>query len=283
MSMTDKVILRGYEDTKGSFKSFWGKTNNGEVTDETKTRCRDTVSAFSDRGRQKKAGIPAGYSTNNWDPDEVPIVLLGSIFDANLLGKWIYDWTVHHHGPRSPTADVAGDLWLLLIRLAGKIKWADRRFSLVRAIGDIEMIQDFLESGDRIWDRLKKLLKVCEDHMWKAYSKDIIKSSKRTDGNNHSTEHQEEQDEREDNTSTPNKSNYKGDEISEAEASTDLPTGIQKTANSESRCVEAEVKSKILEPTASNRPTQLRVVDDGSEDKTGGKRKAKDPKRAERV
>jgi hypothetical protein len=38
-----------------------------------------------------RAGIPAGYSHKNWDPSEEPIMLLGSVFDANSLGKWIYD------------------------------------------------------------------------------------------------------------------------------------------------------------------------------------------------
>ena len=37
------------------------------------------------------------------EPAEEPIVLLGSVFDANSLGKWIYDWTVYHHGASSPS------------------------------------------------------------------------------------------------------------------------------------------------------------------------------------
>ena len=64
------------------------------------------------------AYVPAGYSTKNWDPSEQPILLLGSVFDANSLGKWIYDWTVFHRGPGTPASDTAGELWLLLLRLA---------------------------------------------------------------------------------------------------------------------------------------------------------------------
>jgi hypothetical protein len=37
----------------------------------------------------KRHDIPAGYSLKNWDPTEKPIILLGSVFDANSLGKWI--------------------------------------------------------------------------------------------------------------------------------------------------------------------------------------------------
>lgn len=115
-----------------------------------------------------REGIPAGYSIKNWDPSESPILLLGSVFDANSLGKWIYDWTVFHHGASTPMADVAGDLWLLLIKLAGKMKRADECIPRIKGAESREMVHDFLESGDRLWIRLKKLLKACETFMWKA-------------------------------------------------------------------------------------------------------------------
>jgi len=74
----------------------------------------------------KRHRIPAGYSLKNWDPNEEPIMLLGSVFDANSIGKWIYDWTVSHHGPATPISDMAPDLLLLLIKLAEKIKRAEK-------------------------------------------------------------------------------------------------------------------------------------------------------------
>lgn len=70
----------------------------------------------------KRYGIPKGYPLKNWDPAEEPILLLGSVFDANSLGKWIYDWTVNSRGVSAPVSDLAGELWLLLIQLAGKTK-----------------------------------------------------------------------------------------------------------------------------------------------------------------
>ncbi|KAK5201816.1 hypothetical protein LTR96_011828, partial [Exophiala xenobiotica] len=105
-----------------------------------RTRRAPTVSKSSPRSKSKsqpapapqaseedaaKAGIPAGYSIKHWDPTELPIILLGSVFDANSLGQWIYDWTVFHHGASTPMADMAGELWLLLIKLAGKMKRAE--------------------------------------------------------------------------------------------------------------------------------------------------------------
>ncbi|PYI04576.1 vegetative cell wall protein gp1 [Aspergillus sclerotiicarbonarius CBS 121057] len=115
-----------------------------------------------------RAGIPPGYSIKNWDPTEMPIILLGSVFDANSLGKWIYDWTVFHHGASTPMADVAGDLWLLLIKLAGKVKRADECVDRIKRKDAHEVVEDFLESGERLWARFKKLLKTCEQFMWKA-------------------------------------------------------------------------------------------------------------------
>lgn len=119
----------------------------------------------------RKHRIPAGYSLKNWDPNEEPIMLLGSVFDANSLGKWIYDWAVYHHGPASPIADMAGELWLLLIQLAGKTKRADDCIPRIKSEEDREMVDDFIESGDRLTDKLKRLIKGCETHMLKAAKK----------------------------------------------------------------------------------------------------------------
>jgi len=98
-------------------------------------------------------------------------MLLGSVFDANSLGKWIYDWTVYHHGPATPIADMAGELWLLLIQLAGKVKRAEECMPRIRKEESREMVEDFIESGERLTDKLKKLLKTCETPMLKTGKK----------------------------------------------------------------------------------------------------------------
>ncbi|CAM1502423.1 Fc.00g044070.m01.CDS01 [Cosmosporella sp. VM-42] len=112
--------------------------------------------------------IPAGYSLKNWDPAEEPILLLGSVFDANSLGKWIYDWTVYHQGPATPISDMAGELWLLLIQLAGKVKRAEEVVGRVRSVENRDLVEDFIESGERLTEKLRSLLKACEAPMLKA-------------------------------------------------------------------------------------------------------------------
>ncbi|KAK5635398.1 hypothetical protein RRF57_011110 [Xylaria bambusicola] len=114
---------------------------------------------------RKKHCIPVGYSLKNWDPTEEPIMLLGSVFDANSLGKWIYDWTVYHHGAATPISDMAGEMWLLLIQLSGKIKRSEEIVPQVRTRANREMIEDFIASGERLTDRLRSLLKRCESPM----------------------------------------------------------------------------------------------------------------------
>ncbi|KAL2285889.1 hypothetical protein FJTKL_07389 [Diaporthe vaccinii] len=109
----------------------------------------------------KKYRIPSGYSLKNWDPTEEPILLLGSVFDANSLGKWIYDWTVYTHGPSTPISEMSGEMWLLLIQLAGKIKRSKECVPRIRAIDSRELVEDFIESGERITAKLRKLLKTC--------------------------------------------------------------------------------------------------------------------------
>jgi hypothetical protein len=113
-------------------------------------------------------GIPDGYSVKNWDEGEVPIVLLGSVFDANSLGKWIYDWTLYCS---VLPADVAGDLWLCLIKLAGKMKTAKECVGRIRGVDDSEMVQDFIESGSRLWTNFVDLLVECERSICSAVRK----------------------------------------------------------------------------------------------------------------
>jgi hypothetical protein len=95
-------------------------------------------------------------------------MLLGSVFDANSLGKWIYDWTVHYHGPSTPISDMAGELWLLLIELSGKVKRSEEVIPRIRVMEKREMVEDFIEGGERLMDKLRSLLKRCEAPMLKA-------------------------------------------------------------------------------------------------------------------
>ncbi|KAH0529491.1 hypothetical protein TsFJ059_004229 [Trichoderma semiorbis] len=119
----------------------------------------------------RKHRIPTGYSLKNWDPSEEPILLLGSVFDANSLGKWIYDWTVYRAGANSPIADMAGELWLLLIQLSGKVKRAEDIVGRVRSTENREIMTDFIDAGERLTEKLRGLLKACEAPMLKAAKK----------------------------------------------------------------------------------------------------------------
>jgi hypothetical protein len=183
ISTASQSQRRGTQRSPALIRTF----NQEQIYDEQAKRSRGRRSSTTPRTPQKpskpsyskpppkateedaaRAGIPSGYSIKNWDPTESPIVLLGSVFDANSLGKWIYDWTVYHHGASTPMADVAGDLWLLLIKLAGKMKRAEECLPRIRSIDSQEMVEDFIESGSRLWQKFKHLLKACEQYMWRA-------------------------------------------------------------------------------------------------------------------
>lgn len=69
-------------------------------------------------------------------------------------------------------SEVAGEMWLLLIQLAHKIKRAEDNMSRIRSQSSRDMVDDFLESGERLWQRFNKLLKICENYMWKAAKKE---------------------------------------------------------------------------------------------------------------
>ncbi|KAF5535703.1 vegetative cell wall gp1 [Fusarium phyllophilum] len=122
--------------------------------------------------------IPPGYSLKHWDPSEEPILLLGSVFDANSFGKWLYDWTVYAHGPATPISEMAGEFWLLLIQISDKLKRAEEAVERVKPVESKDLVEDFIEGGERLWVKLVLLLKKCEAPMLKAYK---VKERKRKD------------------------------------------------------------------------------------------------------
>lgn len=166
-------------DDRDSGKRSWARRQS--TSTRTPLKPKPSASSRSPRSATEddaiRAGIPPGYSIKNWDPTEAPIILLGSVFDANSLGKWIYDWTVFHHGSATPMADVAGELWLLLIKLAGKVKRAKECIRRIQHPDAREVVRDFLESGERLTARFKKVLKSCELFMWKAAKRENGKAS----------------------------------------------------------------------------------------------------------
>ncbi|KAF4122776.1 hypothetical protein GMORB2_7083 [Geosmithia morbida] len=115
--------------------------------------------------------IPPGFSLKNWDPREEPILLLGSVFDANSLGRWIYDWTVYKVGSREPLADLAGDLWLLLLELTEKTNRLMQTGLRTRSKEKRALVVEYLDSSERLMSTFRLLLKNCEAPMLKACKK----------------------------------------------------------------------------------------------------------------
>ena len=130
--------------------------------------------------------IPVGYSLKHWDPTEKPIMILGSVFDANSLGKWIYDWAAYHWKPQSPLTEVAGELWLLLIQLSGKNRRAEESISRVEKSEDKDIIEEFIDSGERLWTKLIRLIKECEKAMIREHKREL-RAASHNDGKKEST------------------------------------------------------------------------------------------------
>lgn len=114
--------------------------------------------------------IPAGYSLKHWDPRQPPILLLGSVFDANSLGKWIYDWTVYSLGAHAAIAEMAGELWLLILDLSEKTERAFKGLK-ARTKENRETVADYLDSSERLMAMFRLLLRNCEQPMLKTTSK----------------------------------------------------------------------------------------------------------------
>ncbi|ROW12572.1 hypothetical protein VMCG_00071 [Cytospora schulzeri] len=178
---------------RGKFdKAYHGNLNDpGSESDEEDVRTFDRIILISQKSsanisrtplktRQatdqdaERYNLPPGYSLKSWDPTKEPIVLLGSVFDANSLGKWIYDWTVYCYHPLRTASRTAGDLWLLLIQSFDKMKRAEEALPRIHSMDENEswLIEDFIESGERIVAKLEKLLETCEAPMLEALEED---------------------------------------------------------------------------------------------------------------
>lgn len=135
----------GRPDVGWKSKSWYGK------------RC-PSDSDYDLRGREQiRYRVPKGYSVRHWDSSEKPIVVGATVFDSNSFGKWMFDWSVRLFGSASRAADVAGELWLGLIRLSGKL------FALeaVRSCGRDE--SRVRGDGVALWDYIVSLIGSCQD------------------------------------------------------------------------------------------------------------------------
>lgn len=111
-----------------------------------------------------RCGLERGLDLKHWDPDEQPLRLVGSAFDAQSLGKWVYDWTRVVCDRDPVVVDQSGRFWLLIMFVASRAKLCAERQSSLRG-EESEMVGDFATSGLRLMDRLQKLLDMCEVHM----------------------------------------------------------------------------------------------------------------------
>lgn len=93
-SSTNSSSLSERNKVVFSNRKFLARGAKGKPSGKAKTPLRRATDEDA-----KNHGVPAGYSLKNWDPEEKPILLVGSVFDANSLGKWTYDWKVFYHSP----------------------------------------------------------------------------------------------------------------------------------------------------------------------------------------
>lgn len=74
---------------------------------------------------------------------------------------------------------MSGDLWLILIQLSDRMKWAENVVGRVRSSEKRDTIIEFIDSGERLKDKLRSLLKACEVPMKTAKKKGsgLVKNS----------------------------------------------------------------------------------------------------------
>lgn len=112
-----------------------------------------------------KHHIGPGRCLKHWDPDEEPIMLLTSVFDANSLGKWVLDQTARIYGEHDEMTDLAAEFWFQHIQLGGKIRQAKGRIPQIKESSVRHRIKEFTLYGDRLVNELQERLKDCEQRV----------------------------------------------------------------------------------------------------------------------
>lgn len=89
-----------------------------------------------------------------------------TLFDCNVplynLGQQIFAWAVEHHGVETPIADMASELWSLLNSLYGNVGRCHECMPRIRSKDNREMIENYIESGERLTDKMQRLVEACE-------------------------------------------------------------------------------------------------------------------------
>lgn len=94
--------------------------------------------------------------------------VLGRVFDADSLGKWIFDNSCVVYGRSVPLTDIAGDFWLMSLRLSAKTS------ALGRA-SDLNMDQhmaDLFRSGITVWESYTRHVRMCSEMVGTDFSAD---------------------------------------------------------------------------------------------------------------
>lgn len=116
----------------------------------------------------ERLGIPTGYLLKHWDPSEKPIIIGGTVFDSNSLGKWIYDWCKYAHGARSSYSETAGELWLLMVRVLGKVNVLEQRSKWRKRFRHVssENLESLIHEGCTLRVNLLGIFSRCEKTMY---------------------------------------------------------------------------------------------------------------------
>lgn len=107
--------------------------------------------------------IPLDYKLDRWDPAWAPIVIIGAVFDAYQLGKWIYEWCAVACEARqelsSGDLDLAHELWCLLASYAEKTRILKEGSREAQGRDEQETLEDFAGIGKRNIHRLRDLIR----------------------------------------------------------------------------------------------------------------------------
>jgi hypothetical protein len=99
----------------------------------------------------------------------MPGAVDGEPFDgADFWGRWFFDWTVFRFGAMTSEAKMASQMWLLLMKLASRMKSCRQAVERVPEAESRGNIEEAIDVGDGLWEDLEDLMSNCAGERWKC-------------------------------------------------------------------------------------------------------------------
>lgn len=162
-----------------AYMKSWEYLYNHGYNRDTCNHCGTHSRRQATIGDLRRIGITEDLCVKRWNPDRTPIVVAGSVMDANSICDWIMSWTKIYVDDNMYDMTAINDLTYCILALDYYDHMTSLRLSSCITSEQVDVVEDFVESRDRLWARLLDIIDICTGVMLRELRK--LRSSKERD------------------------------------------------------------------------------------------------------